>query len=149
MKTEYVLKSVSSLIPYENNPRENDAAVAGVGESIRQCTYIAPIIVDENNVILAGHTRLRALNLLGITECEVLVASGLSEEQKKKFRLYDNKTSEFADWDEKKLMQELSDVDFQGYDFGQPGSKEKLASNAKKPEKNTRTCPCCGEVFEV
>lgn len=149
MITEYILKSVSSLIPYENNPRDNDAAVADVAESIRQCTYIAPIIVDENNVILAGHTRLRALQSLNINECEVLVVKGLSEEKKRKFRLYDNKTSEFAEWDERKLMEELSDVDFQGYDFGQPENKEKLPSNAKKSEKSTRVCPCCGEVFEV
>ena len=63
--------------------------------------------------------------------------------------MYDNKTSEFAEWDELKLMQELSDVDFQGYDFGQPEDKEKLPTNAKKAERNTKVCPCCGEVFEV
>lgn len=150
MTTEYVIKSVASLIPYENNPRENDEAVADVAESIRQCTYIAPIIVDENNVILAGHTRLRALKTLGKTECEVLVVKGLSEEKKKKFRLYDNKTSEFAEWDEKKLMEELCDVNFQGFDFGQPEIKEDTASNAHDEEKRiTKVCPCCGEVFEV
>ena len=48
------------IMPYENNPRKNDKAVDAVAESIRQCGYIAPVIVDENNVILAGHTRLKA-----------------------------------------------------------------------------------------
>ena len=56
---------VGEIIPYENNPRKNEQAVAAVAESIRQCGYVAPIIVDENNVILAGHTRLLAVMSLG------------------------------------------------------------------------------------
>lgn len=150
MKTDYVMKKVSEIIPYENNPRENDDAVNDVAESIKQCTYIAPIIVDEKNVILAGHTRLRALKQLGVQECEVLMVSGLTEEKKKKFRLYDNKTSEFAQWDERLLMEELSDVDFQGYDFGQPKAKKEGSDEEGlvKPAE-TRVCPCCGEVFEI
>ena len=145
---EYVKKRLSELKPYENNPRINDEAVDDVAESIRQCTYVAPVIVDENGVILAGHTRYKALLKLGYTECEVVVASGLTEEQKKKYRLYDNKTAELAGWDQKKLSEELSDVDFQGYDFGQPVTAVPdgdPAVSGKRPV----TCPCCGEVFEA
>jgi DNA modification methylase len=109
---------IGDLVPYENNPRNNDEAVDAVAESIRQCGYIAPIIVDENNVILAGHTRLKALKRLGIDKFPVGVKEGLTEEQKRKYRLLDNKTNEFASWDFEKLTEELEGLDFEDFDFG-------------------------------
>ena len=139
---------LADIEPYKNNPRKNDAAVNAVAESIRQCSYITPIIVDEDGVILAGHTRYKALKKLGYQECEVVIVSDLTEAQKKKYRLYDNKTAEMASWDQRKLSVELRDVDFQGYDFGQP----KVALPDEETEEagpKTMTCPCCGEVFEV
>ena len=139
---------LADIEPYKNNPRKNDDAVNAVAESIRQCSYITPIIVDEDHVIIAGHTRYKALKKLGYKECEVVIASDLTEEQKKKYRLYDNKTAEMASWDQKKLSAELCDVDFQGYDFGQP----EIAlpdDEAGEDGPKTMTCPCCGEVFEV
>ena len=144
---KYVKKKLSDIKPYENNPRINDEAVEDVMESIRQCSYIAPIIIDENGVILAGHTRYKALNRLGYKDCEVIVVDGLTEEQKKKYRLYDNKTGELSTWDQKKLNEELFEVDFCGYDFGQ--SKEEDNDETSEIGKKTKTCPCCGEVFEV
>lgn len=144
---EYVKKKLDEIYPYANNPRINDDAVDDVVESIKQCTYISPIVVDENGEILAGHTRYKALTKLGYKECDVIVVSDLSESQKKKYRLYDNKTSEFATWDQKKLIEELSDVDFCGYDFGQPVNKKE--DDDKPKEKKTKVCPCCGEEFEV
>ena len=104
---------LSEIKPYPNNPRNNDDAVESVAESIRQCGYIAPIIVDEDMVVLAGHTRLRALKKLGYKEVEIKVIEGLTEEQKRKYRLLDNKTNEFAEWDIDKLTEEL-----EGFDFG-------------------------------
>lgn len=98
--------------PYENNPRKNDQAVAAVAESIRQCGYVAPIVVDEAGVILAGHTRYKALLSLGCESAQVIVKSGLTEEQKKKYRLLDNKTGELADWDYDLLAEELDGLDF-------------------------------------
>ena len=118
-------------------------------ESIRQCSYIAPIVVDEDGVILAGHTRYKALLRLGYDECDVIVAEGLNEEQKRKYRLYDNKTAELAEWDQRKLMEELSDVDFLGYDFGQPSVREVEEGAGEGKDVVTMVCPCCGEVFEV
>lgn len=118
-----------------------------VVESMRQCSYIAPIIVDEDGVILAGHTRYKALLKLGYEECDVVIAAGLTEGQKRKYRLYDNKTAEFAGWDQKKLGAELADVDFCGYDFGQPASAAPGGGEQDGPV--VKTCPCCGEVFEV
>lgn len=73
---ELTTMKLSDLIPYENNPRDNDKAVEAVAESIRQCGYVAPIVVDENNVILAGHTRLKALLSLGREQTEVIVRGG-------------------------------------------------------------------------
>lgn len=111
------LLKVADLIPYENNPRKNDDAVNAVAESIRQCSYITPIIVDENRVIIAGHTRFKALKALGIDEVQCLLCDGLTEEQKKKYRYLDNKTGEKATWDLMKLEIELEGVDLEGFDF--------------------------------
>jgi len=103
---------LAQIKPYENNPRKNDAAVAAVMESIKQCEYVAPIVVDENGVILAGHTRYKALKKLGRTSVEVCVKEGLTEEQKRKYRLLDNKTNELAEWDFDLLADELDGLDF-------------------------------------
>ena len=75
---------LAEIVPYGNNPRKNDSAVNAVAESIRQCSYITPVIVDEDHVILAGHTRYKALLALGMEEAECLVCDGLTAEQKKK-----------------------------------------------------------------
>lgn len=112
MEKQYLRLPVDELIPYENNPRINDEAAEAVAKSIEQCGYIAPIITDEDMVILGGHTRLLAMRKLGIKECEVLVVSGLSDEQKRKYRLLDNKTGELAEWDFEMLENELFDLDF-------------------------------------
>lgn len=115
---EIVKLKLSEIIPYEKNPRRNDHAVDDVAESIRQCGYKAKIIVDENNVIIAGHTRWKALNKLGWKECEVQRELDMTEEQKKKYRLLDNKVGEKATWDNELLKWELEDVNFEGFDFG-------------------------------
>jgi len=111
-----VLK-IADIHPYERNARKNDQAVDAVAKSIEQCTYVAPIVVDENYVILAGHTRWKALKKLGRTECECIVKEGLTEEQKKKYRLLDNKTNELADWDFDLLADELDGLDLTAFDF--------------------------------
>lgn len=113
---EQVLK-LSEIVPYENNARKNDKAVKDVAESIKQCGYIAPIIVDENNVILAGHTRYKALKKLGYKEVAVRKILGLTDEQKRKYRLLDNKTNELADWDFEKLKDEIDGLDFSEFDI--------------------------------
>lgn len=115
---QLIKKKLAEIKPYKRNPRINDNAVEAVKESIRQCEYIAPIVIDENGVILAGHTRLKALQKLGYTECECVVKSGLTEEQKRKYRILDNKTEEIADWDLSRLEVELDGLDFEGFDFG-------------------------------
>lgn len=115
---EIVTLKLSEIIPYEKNPRKNDAAVDDVAESIRQVGYRARIIVDENNVILAGHTRLKALYKLGWKEAEVQRELDMPEEMKRKYRLLDNKVGEKSEWDFSLLDWELQDLDWEGYDFG-------------------------------
>ena len=112
------MMKLKDIIPYKNNPRLNDDAVDDVAESIKQCCYCAPIILDEKNVILAGHTRLKALQKLNWDEAEVVVKEGLTDKQKKKYRLLDNKTGEKAQWDIELLELELAELDFEGFDFG-------------------------------
>lgn len=109
---------LTEIKPYGKNPRKNDGAVDAVAESIKQCGYCSPIVVDENYEVLAGHTRLKALKKLGRKECEVVVKDGLTEEQKQKYRILDNKTGEFAEWDLDILQEQLKDLDFEGFDFG-------------------------------
>lgn len=108
---------LSKIKPYAKNARKNDEAVEYVVKSIEQCEYIAPIILDENNVILAGHTRWKALKKLGYDKAECVIKEGLTEEQKKKYRLLDNKTAEFAEWDFDLLEDELADLDFGDLDI--------------------------------
>lgn len=114
---------ISSLIEYENNPRNNDGAVDAVAESIKQFGFKVPIVIDRDNVIVAGHTRLKAARKIGLEKVPCIVADDLTPEQIKAFRLADNKTAELAEWDFSSLEKELAelsemDVDFNMEDFG-------------------------------
>lgn len=119
MITKELLKlPVSELVPYENNPRViSPEAVNACAESMRQCTALDPIEVDENNVILSGHTRRLALMQLHVETADVVRYTGLTEEQKQKYRILANKTGEMTGWDFSKLEQELAEVDFGDFDF--------------------------------
>lgn len=112
---------MNEINPYPNNPRINDKAVEKVMESIRECENLDPIEVDENNFVLSGHTRLKALRKLGYEETECIQYIGLQEEQKTKYRILANKTQEFAEWDFEILQSEFDelqdfDAEFYGFD---------------------------------
>ena len=109
---------VSDLIPYDRNPRKiPQEAIDDVCESYRQCGVIDPIEVDENNVILAGHTRRLAALEMGIEKVDCLRVQGLTEEQKQKYRILANKTGERSTWDYDLLAAEIDELDFGDYDF--------------------------------
>ena len=110
---EILMKHIDEIIAYENNPRKNDDAVEAVANSIHEFGFKVPIIIDKNNVIVAGHTRLKASKKLGLTMIPCIVADDLTEEQIKAFRLADNKTAEISSWDKKKLEEELKNIDWE------------------------------------
>ena len=112
---ETITKKVSELIPYVNNPRNNDDAVDAVASSIKNFGFKVPIVVDSNNEIINGHTRLKAAKKLGLETVPVIVADDLTPEQIKAFRLADNKVGEIATWTDDMLaieLGELSEIDF-------------------------------------
>ena len=109
---------IDRLKEYENNPRKNEAAVSAVAESIKNFNFQIPIVVDANNVIVAGHTRLKAARLLKIDKVPCIIADDLTPEQIKAFRLADNKVGELAGWEIEKLGKELSEIDMDMSVFG-------------------------------
>ena len=110
---------IGDIIPYEKNPRKNDEAVKYVAESIKQFGFKVPIVIDKNNVIVAGHTRYKASKKLGLKEVPCIVADDLTEEQIKAYRLADNKVAELAEWDFDLLGEELDGIlDIDMCDFG-------------------------------
>jgi ParB-like chromosome segregation protein Spo0J len=112
-------KRLDEIKPYENNPRHNDNAVDAVANSIREFGFKVPIVVDSEGVIVAGHTRYKAAQKLGLQTVPCLVADDLNEEQINAFRLADNKVSELATWDEDLLNIELDNItDIDMGDFG-------------------------------
>lgn len=104
-------KKLSDLIPYENNPRNNDGAVDAVAASIKEFGFKVPIVIDKDNVIVAGHTRFKASEKLKLEKVPCIVADDLTEQQIKAYRLADNKVGELADWDFGALEMELEGID--------------------------------------
>jgi DNA modification methylase len=125
-----VMKSVSTLQEYENNPRNNDEAIKAVANSIREFGFKVPIVITSDNVIIAGHTRLKASVSLGLEEVPCIIADDLNDEQIKAFRLADNKTAELATWDLSKLEDELANLDMDMLQFGFEEMEELLPDNA-------------------
>ena len=148
-----VNKKVEDLIPYENNPRFNDDAVEYVAKSIKEFGFKVPIIIDKNNVIVAGHTRYKASLELGLEEVPTIVADDLTEEQIKAFRLADNKVSEKAQWNFELLDEELENLDIDMSEFGFEKLEipdlndffEETTPKEKQPE--TIVCPYCNKEF--
>lgn len=117
-------KKISDLKEYENNPRDNAQAVDAVANSIKEFGFKVPIIVDNQNIIIAGHTRYKAAMSLGLEEVPCIVASDLTPDQVKAFRLADNKVGEIATWNLDMLKKELEGID--GLDMSLFGFEEEL-----------------------
>lgn len=153
---------MDEIIPYENNPRNNENAIDKVVESISEFGFTNPILLDENNVIIAGHTRYEASKVLGLDEVPCIYLTDLSEEQIKAYRLVDNKTSEFAGWDFEKLMQEIDNIDaidlsifdlqsvnFYNLDVSDDDFIKDEPLKNKEKEKQIIYCPNCNHEIEV
>lgn len=157
---------INSIIPYEHNPRNNEKAVAYVADSIRNFGFKVPIIIDKYNVIVTGHTRYKAALSLNMDTVPCIVATDLTPEQAKAFRIADNKVSEYSKWDETLLSQELKVISELNFDFETLGFQEWEAEQLlnpvsiddiseffvdKEPKEKKRQivkCPLCGGEFE-
>lgn len=124
--------AVEEIKPYKNNPRINKKAVKVVADSIKEYGFKNPIVVDKDKVIIVGHTRLEASKVLGLEKVPVIIAEDLSEDQVKGFRIMDNKSSEFAEWDYSKLLDEIEDLRGNDFDIDLTGfSEEELEIKAE------------------
>lgn len=151
-------KKIEDLIPYENNPRLNDNAIDYVAKSIQDFGFKVPLVIDTNNVIIAGHTRYLASKKLGLDKIPCLIANDLNTEQIKAFRLVDNKVAEYSEWDIDKLQEELENINIDINDFGFVDLDKDLNINdffiedneekkEEKEEKEEIQCPHCKQWF--
>lgn len=153
---------VEQLKAYENNPRNNDNAVGAVAASIKEFGFKVPIVIDKDGVIIAGHTRAKAAEMLGLATVPCIVADDLTEEQIRAFRLADNKTGELAGWDFEKLeaeLAELSAMDMGAFGFIMSDdvdidefftdAEDDGDDSGKEKEPQRVQCPHCGEWFKV
>lgn len=143
-KTKIEYRKLTDLVPYENNPRDNDSAVDAVAASIEEFGFLQPIVIDKGDIIVAGHTRHKAAEKLGLKEVPTIKAEDLTEEQIKAYRLADNKTAELADWNFDMLTDELTeikDLDMTSFGFDDGSveeekysSQEETIANEERPE---------------
>jgi len=121
-------RRIDTIQPYEQNPRQNDTAVDAVAASIREFGFRQPIVVDTDGVIVVGHTRWKAARKLGLEHVPVHVAKDLSPEQARAYRIADNKSADYADWDLDLLPIELGALRDADFDLGLLGfDAEELA----------------------
>lgn len=118
------LLKTNDIKPYPNNPRINDKAVDKVAASIQEFGFNSPIVVDQELIIINGHTRHKAAQKLNLEEVPVLIVDNLSEEQVKAYRIADNKTAEFSQWDFDKLVEEMQVLSEANYDLEMTGFDE-------------------------
>lgn len=167
---DIVTKKLEEVKPYENNPRNNTAAVPAVAKSLQSFGWKQPIVIDKDGTIVVGHTRyLAAKQLLADTQdakwnvLPCVIADDLTEDEITAYRLADNKTNELAVWDDMKLEGELGkiaeseiDMSLLGFDDNEahgfdPAVLDELFTDAPEKEKPTKmiTCPHCGKTFEA
>ncbi len=162
MNLNIVYKKISEINEYQNNPRINDEAIEPVMEPIKNFGFLVPVVLDKSNVIIAGHTRKKVAEKLHMETIPCIYAEYLTEEQVKAFRLADNKTAEFSQWDIEKLEKELSDImdidmeslfhfadfDTENIDVSDDDFLQQYESSQNKKNKMI-VCPHCGKEFET
>lgn len=149
--------NLKDIKPYENNPRNNDEAVEPVAESIKEFGFKVPIIIDKNNVIVAGHTRYKAAKKLKLKKVPCIKADDLNEEQIRAFRLADNKVSEIATWDYNILnfeMENIIDIDMSKFHFEIENIEDNFNTdfelpNEDKPQTRTITLSLAEEQYQI
>ena len=152
LKIEYV--DINNIKPYKKNPRKNEEAIPYVMESIKQFGFKNPVILDKDNVIVAGHTRIESAKRLGITEIPCIYADDLTDEQIRAFRLADNKVGEIAEWDIDLLDTELDDIlnidmsDF-GFDLDLEDEEEKEIIEDEVPEVPEEPKAKLGDIYQL
>lgn len=165
--SKIVQKRVSDLVPYARNARtHSDHQVGQIAASIREWGWTVPILVDEENEIIAGHGRILAAEMLGIDKVPAMVAKGWTKAQKRAYCLADNKLALNAGWDEELLPVELEelkglefDLDLTGFSddeitlllddgAGFGAGDESDQGDLGSTEPKTVTCPHCGEEFD-
>ena len=143
---DIIEKNICEIKPYAHNPRFNDQAVDGVAKSIEQFGWNSPIIIDTDNVIICGHTRLKAAQKLGLTKVPCVVADKLTPEQVKAFRIADNKLAELATWNYDLLLPEIeslqdSGLDLSLLDFEVVSLAEPIADEVKEGKTDPNSVP--------
>lgn len=144
--------NIKDIRPYEKNPRKNNSAVAYVAESIKQFGFKVPIIIDKNNIIVAGHTRYKAAKKLGINTVPVIIADDLTDEQIKAFRLADNKVAEQAEWDIDLLNEELEeifDIDMTDFGFEVLEEEKEVEEDGYEPVKPKEPVTQKGDIWKM
>lgn len=144
--------NIKDIRPYEKNPRKNNSAVAYVAESIKQFGFKVPIIIDKNNVIVAGHTRYKAAKKLGINTVPVIIADDLTDEQIKAFRLADNKVAEQSEWDIDLLNEELEeifDIDMTDFGFEVLEEEKEVEEDGYEPVKPKEPVTQKGDIWKM
>ena len=154
MSNTITLMKLDDIIPYENNPRHNDEAVDMVAKSIQDFGFRYPILVDKNNVIISGHTRLKASYKLGLSKVPVMIADDLTDDKVKALRLVDNRTSEVASWDFDLLQKELDAIEMDmnqykfDYDELMVGSEEDIVEdNPPDPDEENEPTAKRGDIW--
>lgn len=123
MKIE--LRAIEKIQPYESNPRKNDSAVEAVARSIKEFGFRQPLVLDRDGVVVVGHTRLKAARQLGLTKVPVHIASELTPEQARAYRVADNQSHTLSDWDEDLLIAEIASLQAIDYDLNLLGFSDK------------------------
>lgn len=153
-------RSVTDIRPYDQNPRINDEAIDAVAKSLREFGFRQPIVIDADGVIVCGHTRWKAAAKLGLAVVPVHVATDLSPEQLRAYRIADNQTASLSAWDPELLPIELAGLSEAGFDlsllgFGEeelaalldPGMAEGLVDEDEVPEPPDEATTKPGDIW--
>lgn len=162
MNRALIKKNPSELIAYDRNPRtHSDEQIEQLMKSIQEFGFVSPILIDEKDMVLAGHGRLQAVRNLGLKEVMCLRITDLSDNQKKAYVIADNQLALNAGWDQALLKSQMEEIELAGFDLdilGFPETPEIFQGDiddffeeteSKEKKAKTATCPECGNVFEL